>query len=89
MWKTTSIAFYYITAIIIMVLSRKLDPTNLAGPGLDLLVYPIVIISSFIIWCIGISRFFKDKYWKLAILNTIGFISVIIVTILTNSRVFG
>ena len=72
-----------------MVLSRELDPTNLAGPGLDLLVYPIAIIASIIIWCLSISRARTDGHWKPVILNTIGFVGVIIIAILTNIRVFG
>jgi len=36
---------FYIVGIILLVTSNKLSPTNLAGPGLDIIVLIILFVS--------------------------------------------
>ena len=40
---------FYLSGILILIGAHKIAPTNLAGPGLDLLVLTILLISSFAI----------------------------------------
>ncbi|MBB3054436.1 hypothetical protein [Mucilaginibacter gotjawali] len=44
--KVSFALVYYFIAFSLIIISHKIDPTNLAGPGLDFFVYPIILICS-------------------------------------------
>ena len=40
---------YYIVGFYLVFIGHKIDPTNMAGLGLDIVFYPLVFIWSFIL----------------------------------------
>ncbi|MBD1385199.1 hypothetical protein IDJ75_07900 [Mucilaginibacter rigui] len=77
--KITITVSGYILAIILIVWAHKVDPISLAGPGLDCLVYPIVLIFS-VVSCIKSLNKITDSnktYFPLVITNIVGLISII------------
>jgi len=48
MKKNLFVIAFYLIGFLLIILAHRIDPTNLAGPGLDFWFYvPIVIISFF------------------------------------------
>ena len=52
---------YYVACIGAVIAAHKIDPTNLAGPGLDFLVYPFALIFGIILL---IRSIVKEKVYS-------------------------
>jgi hypothetical protein len=80
----------YLLAFYVVYLAVKVDPTTLAGPGLDIVVFPLVYIWSLILvikYSIKIYRNFSQFKWMFLI-HLIGFIMLIIFLVAINDRPF-
>jgi len=68
------LAFYLVYAATII------DPTNMAGPGLDLIVYPLVYLWSLILVIKYFIEALKDgpKYLLILVIHLAGFIGLIL-----------
>jgi hypothetical protein len=81
--KTLGTAFYYLIALTLILIIGRISPTNLAGPGFDLVVYIVVPIISLGLLAKSMIRGnpnSKIKYQLLAV-NLIGSIAVILIVI--------
>jgi len=71
---------YYFIAFVLVFLAHKIDPTNLAGPGLDLLVYPVVFIGCVVL--LGRS-FYVDKglktFWLIISIHLLGLVWLVLI----------
>lgn len=71
---------YYIVGFYLVFIGHKVDPTNLAGLGLDIIFYPLVFIWSFILILKYLNKAIKENksYWTLFSIHIIGFLSLLI-----------
>jgi hypothetical protein len=69
----------YIITILLIIWAHKVDPISLAGPGLDCLVYPIVLICSIVSLLKSLRKIADNKkaYLPLFITNMAGLLSII------------
>jgi len=68
----------YIIGVASIIIAHKGDPTNIAGPGLDMLVYTIVFIVSAVFVIITLGRALDKKLtWGIFVCHLIGFASLI------------
>jgi hypothetical protein len=66
-WKSNSVLLliiYYLTGLLFLILTHYIDPTNLAGPGLDIIGFLVYLGVN--IWLsgktlVGIFRFTSAK----------------------------
>ena len=52
---------YYLASIILILVGHTIEPTNLTGPGLDLIIFFVVIMCSIILLIRDYSKIKKDK----------------------------
>ena len=86
--KILGTAFYYLIALTLILIIGRLSPTNLAGPGFDLVVYivaPIISLSLLAKSTIKRKSDGKIKYQLIAV-NLIGSIAVILLVIYEMTR---
>ena len=61
---------------------HQISPTNLAGPGFDILVYFLAVLGSIIVLAITATKSIKRKtVTPLRMLNIVGPIAILILTI--------
>ena len=57
--KGFATGLYYIIVILLTFIFGLIDPTNLAGPGLDMLVVFLGIIGSIVLFAISLIKMIK------------------------------
>jgi len=83
-WQTNrpfAILALYVFGAFLVYVGNKIYPTNLAGPGLDLLIFLLLIICWFINLVYAIARIIKkDKTFVLpAIIHLFAFLAMLMV----------
>jgi hypothetical protein len=71
---------FYIIAIPFIIGSHRIDPTNLAGPGLDLLAFFVSLLLSFYCFVKSIMNAIKLEKNALVVtsIHTLGFTGILI-----------
>ena len=78
---------YYFIAFGLTVAARNIDPTNLAGPGLDMLVYPIVLICCIFLFVRSFRGETNAKLlWITSSIHLLGLSGLIIMLFLPANR---
>jgi len=52
---------YYIAATFLIFIGGKIEPTNLAGPGLDMIAYFLVFITSLVLLIRDLAKIKRGK----------------------------
>ncbi len=78
--KNFLIIGYYIVVLYLVFNGHKIDPTKMAGLGLDIIFYPLVFIWSFILMLKYLYKAINtDKsFWTLFFIHFIGFMGLLI-----------
>ena len=77
MFKINRVLFtviYYVIAAALFVIGSLIEPTSLAGPGFDMLVYFVVFISSIILFIIDLVKIKRGRQFIIS--ATIHFIFI-------------
>ncbi|MDB5115355.1 MAG: hypothetical protein JWQ79_847 [Mucilaginibacter sp.] len=68
----------YVVASFLIILAHG-DKSGMCGPGLGLIIYPVVFIWSFMLICKYFGKVIKDKsFWGLFIIHFVGFTILLI-----------
>ncbi|MDB5139993.1 MAG: hypothetical protein JWR12_1909 [Mucilaginibacter sp.] len=72
--KMKFIILYYIIAFSLLIIAHKIDPTNLAGLGLDVFVYLLVFLVSILLFVKNIAATRNNKgLWIMMLIHFIAF----------------
>lgn len=72
--KMKFIILYYIIAFSLLIIAHKIDPTSLAGPGLDVFVYLSVFLTGIILFVKNVAATLNNKgLWGMMLIHFIVF----------------
>ncbi|MDF2433301.1 MAG: hypothetical protein JWP44_2932 [Mucilaginibacter sp.] len=72
--KMKFIILYYIIAFSLLIIAHKIDPTSLAGPGLDVFVYLLVFLIGIILFVKNVAATLNNKgLWVMMLIHFIAF----------------
>jgi hypothetical protein len=69
---------YYLASIILILVGHAIEPTNLAGPGLDLIIFFVVIMCSIILLVRDCFKIKKDKAFLISAIIHFVFVAGVI-----------
>jgi uncharacterized membrane protein YesL len=79
MKQATYIVLQYIIGYGLVLVSHAVDPTNMAGTGLDMLIYPIVFIAFLFLFGKSVYDAGENKreIWVAVIIHSLGLAGLI------------
>ena len=83
--KTGLFVLYYVIAATLVLKIHQYSPTNMAGLGFDIVVYPIAFVTSIGILAKNVFKSDGTTRW-LRVLNIVGSLILLLLTLYTVSK---
>lgn len=80
MKKSNSIILYYLVLIVLILTIHKLSPTNMAGPGLDIVITILALITGIALFAKSVMKVRSDDKSSYIpfIVNVIGILTIVL-----------